>query len=110
MKKLFSILFILLGSACSFKLIQPTQSDVDRVSTKFPGYSLAELNEGKSLFEHTCNKCHHLKNPASRTEARWNKIVPKMLAKLNKREGKQMLDEKQQETLLRYLVTMSKGS
>ena len=110
MKKLSFMGVIALFAACSVKLVTPIQADVDRVSTKYPGYSLADLNEGKSLFEHNCNRCHHLKNPASRSEEKWGKIVPKMMAKLNKKEGHPVLTDKEQESILRYLVTMRTAS
>jgi hypothetical protein len=107
MKKPFILILLTVFTACSVKLIAPVQSDVDRVSSKYPGYNLAELNEGKALFQQTCNRCHRLKNPVSRDEDKWKEIVPKMIKKLNKKEGKEVIDEKQQESILRYLVTMS---
>ena len=110
MKKSFYLFLIIAFTACSVKLIPPSQSDVDRVSAKYPGYTLAELNDGKSLFEQTCNKCHRLKNPSSRNEDKWKKIVPKMIAKLNKKEGEEVIDDKQQESILRYLITMSSAA
>jgi cytochrome c5 len=107
MKKTLFFLSLVSLTACSVTLVTPTQADVDRVSSKYPGYSLAELNEGKTMFQHTCNRCHKLKNPASRNETKWNKIVPKMINKLNNKEGKTVVDEKQQELILKYIVTMN---
>jgi cytochrome c5 len=107
MKKTFYLLLMIGFTACSVKLIQPSQPDVDRVSGKYPGYTLSELNEGKSLFEHTCNRCHRLKNPASRNEDKWKKIVPTMIGKMNRKERRQVIDDKQQEVILRYLITMN---
>jgi len=107
MKKLFYLFLITAATACSVKLIAPAQSDIDRVHDKYPGYSLSELNEGKALFEQTCNRCHRLKNPASRDEDGWKKIVPVMIKRLDKKEGKQVIDDRQQESILRYLITMS---
>jgi cytochrome c5 len=108
MKKILFILFVCLFVACgTVKLAAPQQSDVDRVSTKYPGYTLTELNDGKALFQQTCNRCHKLKNPTSRDETKWNEIVPKMINKLNKKEGKTVIDQTQQESILKYLVTMS---
>ena len=108
-KSLVLILFISI-TACSIKLAAPEQSDVDRVIAKYPGYNLAQLNEGKALFQETCNRCHPLKNPKSRDETKWNNIVPVMVKKLNTKEGKEVIDSDQQEKILRYLVTMSSAS
>ena len=106
MKMAFVLFLMLAFTACSVKLMTPAESDVARVSGKYPGYSLAELNEDKALFESTCSRCHRLKNPRSRSEVKWDRIVPKMIARLNKKEGKEVIDAKQQAAILRYLVTM----
>jgi cytochrome c5 len=107
MKKSFILILMAVSAACTVKLIPPTQSDIDRVSTKYPSYNLTELNEGKVLFEQTCNRCHRLKNPISRNEDKWTKIVPSMIKKLNKKENKVIIDDKQQESILRYIITMN---
>ncbi len=107
MKKSFILILLTIFTACTVKLMPPAQSDVDRVSAKYPGYNLNELNEGKALFEQTCKRCHRLKNPASRNEDKWTKIVPSMINKLNKKEGKVVIDDKQQESILRYIITMN---
>ena len=102
--------FILLAlitflTACSVKLLTPKQSDVDRVSDKFPGYSLMELKEGKEMFKDNCSKCHRLKDPQSKTEAEWREIVPKMVARAQKKSI--TITEKEQDAILKYLITMS---
>jgi cytochrome c5 len=107
MKKfiIISAVFVILGCVAARQQSVPSQSDVDRVASKFPGYSLDELNKGKSLFEKYCGLCHGLKAPASQTEAEWNKIVPQMSGKVNKKENN-VLDAKAQEAILRYVITM----
>jgi len=107
MKKTIVILATLALASCfSAKLITPSQSDVDRVLSKYPDYSLADLNNGKSLFEKHCGICHGLKDPSSRTEIQWNSIVPKMTKKVNNKEGN-VLDANAEKAILRYLITMS---
>lgn len=105
MKKLFLFFVIASIAACSstVKLLQPTQTDADRGSQKFPGYSLSELNEGKSIYEAHCNKCHKYKVPESRNETKWDKVIPKMAKKAK-------LDSLQQSLVLKYVVTMSTAS
>lgn len=107
MNKLILIFSIILFTGCSAKLLVPVQADVDRVAEKYQGYTLAELNEGKSIYEQQCDGCHGLNRPQSRNEKAWNKIVPEMVEKVNKKAGKEEIDQKEQETLLKYLVTMS---
>lgn len=99
MNKLF-ITFALLGViACSHKIML-SQSDADRAAAKFPGTTLADLQQGKTLYESTCNKCHGLKNPRSRDEAGWRQIVPVMAQKAK-------VDAHTEDLILRYLVTAS---
>jgi cytochrome c2 len=107
MKKYLLIIGVILLAACkSTKLLTPSQSDVDRVSSRYPGYTLAELNHGKAIFTQYCGQCHKLKKPESRTEEQWKTIVPRMVAKVNKKE-KDAIDADEEEVLLKYLVTMS---
>jgi cytochrome c5 len=83
----------------------PSQGDVDRVQTKFPGYTLDELYQGKKLFEANCNLCHKLKKPTSEPEDEWRTIVPRMVKKVNGKEG-HSIDATGEEKILRYVITM----
>ena len=106
MKKASLILSVFLLAACTAtKLLQPSQADVDRGAQKFPGYTLTDINQGKSLYESKCTACHGAKNPASKTEVKWREIVPKMAAKSLK-NGKGEIDLKAQDLILKYLITM----
>lgn len=96
---------ILLMAACvSTKVLTPTQADADRLKTKYPNLTLADLNEGKALYEKHCQSCHKLYRPNSRNEQKWNEIVPPMVKKVN-RKG-EVLDNRAQELILKYVVTM----
>ena len=83
----------------------PTQADVDRVQTKFPGYTLEDLNEGKKLYETNCALCHKLKKPSAESEEEWRKVVPPMVKKANGKNNN-ALDAKAEEKILRYVITM----
>ncbi len=113
MKKL--ILFI-----CSIVLIScattkevsnpaPTGADLERGKTTYPDMTMESLTMGKTNFEQQCTKCHSLKNPASKSSEQWHEIVPKMTGKANKKAGTEVINAQMQESILRYLVTMSKG-
>lgn len=100
--------FIFFLAACaSAPLLIPSQVDADRASQKNAAITLMSLNEGKTLFEQNCNRCHGYKNPGSRSEEKWQKIVPRMVAKVNKKLGREEIDAKEQELILNYVVTMS---
>ncbi len=83
----------------------PLQTDADRVQDKFPGYTLAQLNEGKVLYENNCAMCHSLEKPSSESEDEWKKIVPEMVGKVNRRSTNG-IDAAGEEKILRYLITM----
>ena len=99
MKKL-AVLFILAALVACSKVLMPTQADADRATTKFPGTTLAELNEGKTLYTDNCGKCHGLKKPTSLNEEGWRKIVPPMAKKAK-------INAEQEDKILKYVVTMS---
>lgn len=109
MKKahLIIIATLILAACGTTRLIQPTQADAERGAQKYSNLTLADLNQGKAIFEQNCSLCHGLKKPASRNEEQWNKIVPNMTAKVNKKKGAETIDSHSQDILLRYLITMS---
>ena len=107
MRKLAFIFVIMLFAACSAKLVVPTQPDAERMHSKYPGYTLAELNTGKSLFENNCGSCHGLKKPFSRTEQELTEILPRMVMKVNRKAGREQLSSTDEQSIMRYLVTMS---
>lgn len=107
MKKIVLTLSVaLLIVSCAVKLVPPTQPDVDRMQTKYPGYTLEELNQGKALFEKHCADCHGLKNPTKFSEEKWQNIVPKMVKKVNKKHPN-AVDDKDRELILKYVITMN---
>lgn len=103
MKKIIYIYVILLLSACSATILTPAQGDADRGAQKFPGLTLAELNQGKTLYEASCGKCHGLKKPNALDEAGWRKIVPPMAQKAK-------IDAEAERLVLQYVVTMSEAT
>ncbi len=100
----FGLLLLLV--ACSVKLVKPTQTDVDRVSGKFPGVTLSDLNQGRTLYEQQCGNCHSFYKPEDKTEEQWEQIVPNMVKEANKKAGKIVLGSKEQDLIYRYLVAM----
>jgi cytochrome c5 len=117
MKRIFiafaSIVLISCGSTKSTTSTKagppiPTQADLDRGLKKHPSLTMDELMAGKDQYQTNCGKCHALKNPGSRNEADWTKVVPRMAAKAQKKAGKEVIDAAMQESILKYLSTMAK--
>jgi cytochrome c5 len=106
MKKLTMLAVIVVLSACSSKLLMPTQADAERGAAMYQGLTLNELKEGRQLYEANCNLCHPVKNPSNWTAEQWHEIMPKMLRGVEKK-GKTMTEE-ERESILRYAVTMAK--
>ena len=106
MKKSFLALVSLVLISCAVKLVTPTQTDVERVQSKYPNYTLEELNQGKAMYEKHCAECHKLKNPTKFSEEKWKKIVPEMVEKANKKHPNN-IDAQTEDLILKYVITMN---
>jgi mono/diheme cytochrome c family protein len=105
MKKGIIVLGLVILTACgTTKVI--TQADADRGGIKYPGMTLAELQQGKIDYEQNCGTCHGLKKPTSKFPEQWQKIVPDMVGRAHK-AGKAPISAAKEASILKYLVTMS---
>jgi cytochrome c5 len=101
MKKLLIILSVAVLVACATTSpMVPAQADADRAAKEIPGITLADLNEGKAIFEQSCRKCHSLKKPFNRTDEEIKDAMPRMAKRAK-------IDDRQKELVYHYLVTMS---
>ena len=101
MKKFLIISSAILLVACAaYKPIAPAQADADRAAKISPGVTLADLNEGKVIFETKCHKCHSLKKPFKKTDDEIEAALPKMAKRAK-------LDDRQEKLVLDYLLTMA---
>ena len=96
----FSLCLLFLA-ACAVKKTTISLNDADaaRASAKYPGASLATLQQGKSLYEENCSKCHGLKSPSAYNEEEWGKHVKRMAPKAK-------IDKATEGLILQYVVTM----
>lgn len=108
MKKLLLLFTCAVFTACSAKLLVPTQADAERGSDRYAGLTLAELKTGKATYERFCDKCHPLKKTEKFTVSEWESIVPDMVRKVNKKES--LMTEKDENDVLKYVTTMAKRS
>ncbi len=111
-KKYFVVGLMLIAASCSSsksaKSTSSAQSDVERGAAKFPGYTLEDLNKGKAIYTKNCVACHGLKDPKLYSEESLRGIVPNMVVKANNKLG-MVIDDKDEEVLMKYLITMSGG-
>jgi cytochrome c5 len=93
---------VLLLAACAAKKTAVVISDADanRAAAKYPGATLASLQQGKTLYEDNCGKCHGLKSPTAYNEEQWGKHVKRMAPKAK-------IDKPTEDLILQYVVTMS---
>jgi hypothetical protein len=100
-KKALMLVSITLIAACSsYKPIVPAQSDADYAAQIIPGITLAELNQGKAIFEESCHKYHSLKKLFTKSEDEIKSALPKMAKRAR-------IYSKQEDLVLKYLLTMS---
>ena len=101
MNKFVVFAAILIFASCSSKLITLTQADADRAAKTNQNVTLISLQEGQKLYSTTCNQCHGLKAPQSRTKEKWMKVIPKMSYKAK-------INPEQENLITQYLLTMAK--
>ena len=67
-----------LGACGASAVPAPAQSDVVRVSDKYPNTTLAELERGRALYLSRCTTCHAPVEPTSIPAQRWPGEVSEM--------------------------------
>jgi cytochrome c5 len=52
-------------------------------------YTQAQMDEGRTIFQSSCNKCHRLHEPAEHNIDKWEKVLPSMFqrAKLSEADA-----------------------
>lgn len=88
------------------KLLAPTQADVDAGKMNYPDLTLSQLELGRATFQANCNLCHELFKPSQFSEEKWIEVVPGMVEAVNNKYGSTEIDSKEEEALLRYVLTM----
>lgn len=95
MKKLLSIatlgIFALTMSYCTPKAAKEIADEPIPTPDQMKAqYSVAQLYEGKMIWQDNCQRCHKLFEPDTRTPEKWNKVLARMIpkAKLSPEQGK----------------------
>jgi len=100
-----AILAMLIFSCKTSKVLDPPAKTVAVAKTENPSYTAVDLERGKTLYENNCATCHDLIDPKKHTAEQWQNFVPKMVELINQESI--ILNEKQEEDILRYVVTMA---
>lgn len=83
-----------LGAGCAAALPRPSPATVTRAQGRWPDSSLAQLEQGRSMFVQRCSGCHALPLPDSRTEAEWKKVMDEMAAEAKLTPDERVLVER----------------
>lgn len=90
------------GAGCGSALPHATQTDAVWAKSRWPRTSVAELEQGRERYAHNCAGCHNLKLPSELPAERWAPAIHEM-----ETEHGVKLSERDQELIIRYLVTFS---
>jgi len=102
-KTLYAIAFIASAlAACAAELPHATSADAMRVSSDYPGASVAELEHGRALYVERCAGCHQLREPSSETPLKW----PTLVAEMRDEHGVH-LTRAEERGIVAYLVSVS---
>ena len=113
MKKIIfslSIIGLLFACATSKETSTSTEnkvvlSDLEMGQKLYPGYTQANFDDGKNLYDSKCAACHATKTPSSKSPEEWKGIVSKMSTLSNKKNKPISADEEL--LITKYLVTLS---
>jgi len=83
--------FALFGCAAAAVLPAPTPVDAERISARFPKATLAELENGRSLYSKRCSSCHELFEPSRFSGERWKKELSHMRDRAGLRGSEEQL-------------------
>jgi cytochrome c5 len=90
-----------LAVACArVQMPHATPADAARGGARFPGVTVSELEQGRSLYVSKCSACHQPVEPTRLRPEEWPGHVEEM-------RGRAHLDAEQARLVEQYLVTMS---
>jgi mono/diheme cytochrome c family protein len=87
---------------CAAALPHATNADAARVNASFPGATVAQLEQGRSLYVERCAGCHQLREPASEAPLAW----PHLVAEMRDDHGVHLTSDEEQ-GIVAYLVSVS---
>lgn len=95
------VVFAVALVACGRPEVPPaTQADAARAAATWPEITVAELNQGRTLYNTHCSGCHLPVAPAEIAAAEWPRHIVEMKERAN-------LDDASATSIERYLVTIA---
>ena len=102
MRRWLAIVAVAAGCAAT-PLPRPTAVNAQAAQARWPGATLAELEQGRSIYVARCRSCHEPVQPGAHAAGEW----PGLVAKMRDRAG---LDDDEARLVERYVVTMSESA
>jgi hypothetical protein len=76
--------------------LAPAESDLANLKSDFPDATVADLQQGFTLYKMNCGGCHNLHMPDEKTKEQWAKLLPEMFVKTS-------LKEQEKQRITQYL-------
>ena len=98
-----SLLMMNCSSGKSSAGTTPAMSAESKVAAVKKNFSAQQLEEGKTLWQGNCDRCHKLFTPDSRDVEKWERVLPRMIKRSK-------LTDMQGQMVRAYLLTNAKAS
>lgn len=72
---------VLMAQCTAKKTATTAKSPEEVVAEVKKNFSEDQMEEGKTIFQGSCGKCHDLHQPETRTVEKWERILPRMSQK-----------------------------
>ncbi len=87
-------------AACTASLVHPGAADAQLAATRWPGTTVAQLEQGRAAYVANCSRCHALHVPEEYPASDWPALVDAMADRAK-------LGAADREAIVRFLVTTS---
>jgi len=69
------------GSSKSTTVSKSEATPQNMVAEVKKNYTQAQMDQGKTIWQSHCNKCHKLYTPDSHSVSKWNNVLPRMTSR-----------------------------
>ena len=73
--------FLLVRCSSTKTVTKSEASPTAMVAEAKKNYTAAQMEQGKTIWQSHCNKCHKLYEPQSHSVSKWNSVLPRMTSR-----------------------------
>ncbi len=81
-----SIAAFIVACGTTTNTLAPVESELSKVKKDYPDVTVADLQQGFTLWKMNCGGCHTLHLPNEKTKEQWAKLLPEMFLKTSLKE------------------------